>query len=71
MSENRPDVELSQPVAFRPPWLEVPDHDLGEHTRGHAPDLAPDTGARPGSVPPPLRSRPAPTGSLRERSGRE
>ena len=71
MTENRPDIELAQPVAFQPPWLEHQDRELGEHTRGYSQDVAPHAEPRPGAVPPPLRPRPAPTTSLRERSGQE
>jgi hypothetical protein len=65
VSNDRGDVQLERTVAFRPAWLASKDRVLGEQRGGAVDEVAVE--ARPGAVPPPAPSRPAPRTSLRDR----
>ena len=54
------------PTAFRHPGAGIADAVVGEHRAGISEETAPD-GERPGAVPPPPPTRPAPTEPLSTR----
>lgn len=65
MSRHGSDFRLERTVSFRPPWLASRDGVIADHTGGFL-DETP-VAPRPGAVPPPAPTRPAPRESLRTR----
>jgi hypothetical protein len=59
MPESSEQQQLAQTTAFRHPAVPITDDVIGERPAGFAEEIAEDEG-RPGAVPPPLPSRPAP-----------
>ena len=51
--------QLAQTTAFRHPGVPITDNVIGERQAGFAEEIAADE-ARPGAVPPPVPTRPAP-----------
>ena len=65
--ERRSEPELDRTVAFRPADSPIADAVLAEHASGFVEETAGDSPPRPGAVPPPAPTRPAPRASFASR----
>ncbi|GAA1109875.1 hypothetical protein GCM10009663_59330 [Kitasatospora arboriphila] len=59
--------QLDQPVAFRPDSLRIHDDIIADYSAGHDEQTPADAAERPGAVPPPAPTRPAPQEPLAAR----
>lgn len=67
MSESTKHPAIDAKVAFRPAGFEVHDRVVAEHPAGHVEATAAGVPSRPGAVPPPEPTRPAPRESIAAR----
>lgn len=66
-SDRKSEPELARVVAFRPADSPIQDGVLAEHRAGVLEETAGEDSARPGAVPPPAPTRPAPHESISAR----
>lgn len=66
MSDSKPEPQLAPAVAFRPVGVPIPDR-VFTHAAGFVDETVGDISRRPGAVPPPPPTRPAPTESISAR----